>query len=154
MSTKVETVEQALTVLLQEGFLTGSRAFGTHSDKSDYDVAYSVSDSDKIKDWMTKHIIQSSEYFSGTKVQLMDGNEINLIPLHPHEFVPWIQATKAMKAIYKDYANFQGFGCGITKPQVHSIFLGMVCQWKAVMPMRSDVKSYNHFNREAKKELT
>lgn len=93
-------MKSVLDELLEVGFLTGSRAFGTNREDSDWDIIYPIYDSNLIKTIIGERGTHSSEYFAGYCIQ--DGiHNINLIPLHPHEIIPWILATLSLKSTLK-----------------------------------------------------
>ena len=123
-----------LDKLLAVGFLTGSRAFGTNSEDSDYDIVYSVEDTGKIKDILGNAEISPSDYFAGYFVK--DGCKvINLIPVHPHEYLPWYLATKAMTATLKQ----SGIVDSIKK---YSVFMGIVSLFKGTVEQRGSLSNY------------
>jgi len=124
-----------LSRLLDVGFLTGSRAFGTERDGSDYDICYSIDDSNFINviiEGMERH---PSDYFSGFFISC-DGININLIPVHPHEYLCWYLATKAMKATLV----ISGIDNPIGK---YSVFMGIVSLYKGTVKQRGNLSSYN-----------
>lgn len=121
--------------LLKVGFLTGSRAFGTNRDDSDYDIVYSVDDSQKINDIIGGMERSPSEYFSGYFIRADDGKQINLIPVHPHEYLPWYLATKAMTSTLKQ--------SGIADPiRKYSVFMGIVSLFKGTVEQRGSLDEY------------
>ena len=123
-----------LDELLKIGFLTGSRAFGTARDDSDYDVVYSIEDSARIAEVIGSNETTQSDYFAGYYIHA-DGKQINLIPVHPHEFLPWYLATKAMTATLKS--------SGINDPiRKYAIFSGIVALYKGTVEQRSNLAAY------------
>ena len=123
-----------LEQLLKVGFLTGSRAFGTNRKDSDYDIVYSIEDSAIIADILGNQERTPSGYFSGYCVK--DGDKIiNLIPVHPHEYLPWYLATKAMTVTLKQ--------SGINDPiRKYSVFMGMVSLFKGTVEQRGTLFAY------------
>ena len=123
-----------LKELLKIGFLTGSRAFGTARDDSDYDVVYSIEDSGRVNDVIGDANRVPSDYFSGYCVS--DGSKtINLIPVHPHEFLCWYLATKSMKATLKE--------SGINDPiRKYAVFMGIVSLYKGTVEQRGTLSEY------------
>ena len=134
-----------LTKLLKIGFLTGSRAFGTNRVDSDYDVVYSIDDSQKIADILGDAKRSPSDYFAGYFVK--DGDkQINLIPVHPHEYLPWYLATKAMTATLKQ--------SGIVDPiRKHSVFMGIVSLFKGTVEQRGQLSAYASVKEEVAKNF-
>ena len=117
--------KEILDKLLTIGFLTGSRAFGTETEHSDYDIVYSVQDSLLVSDVIKDNTKTNSEYFSGYYITI-EGTRINLIPVHPHAFFPWYLATIAMTSTYKI--------SGIIDPiKKYAIFEGMVALYKGMV---------------------
>lgn len=86
--------------LCKVGFLTGSRAYGTARKDSDWDIVYAVQDSEEIDGILEGLERVRSGYNDGFCVTVL-GTKINLIPVHPHEFLPWYLTTKAMTATLK-----------------------------------------------------
>jgi len=140
-----EKEEEVLTKLLEVGFLTGSRAFGTNREDSDYDVVYSIEDSQKIADIIGDSEKISSDYFAGYFVK--DGyKQINLIPVHPHEYLPWYLATKAMAATLKQ--------SGIVDPiRKYSVFMGIVSLFKGTVEQRGKLSAYTSIKEEIAKRF-
>lgn len=123
-----------LEKLLKIGFLTGSRAFGTNHDNSDYDIVYSVEDGPFISDAIGSLEKTPSNYFAGYYVN--DGGKlINLIPVHPHEFLPWYLATQAMKATLKT----SNITSAIKK---YAVFSGMVALYKGTVEELRNLGAY------------
>jgi len=126
--------------LIDYGFITGSQAFGTAREDSDIDIVYPVYYSSHIQRIISGYDITKSEYFSGYYI-VKDGTIINLIPVHPHEFLPWYLATKAMTATLiaseivdpiKKYAIFQG---------IVSLYKGMVDQKGSISEYEKTARS-------------
>ena len=101
--------------LLEYGFITGSRAFGTEEEDSDFDIVVDIRNMQDVQKIIGDSEKIESNYFSGFYIQ--DGErKINIIPVHPEEFEPWYLTTVAMKAIFSEsnclreqkYAMFQG----------------------------------------------
>jgi hypothetical protein len=123
-----------LSELLKVGFLTGSRAFGTEREDSDYDIVYPIQYSDEVDEIIEGMERSPSNYFAGYCVTI-DGKEINLIPVHPHEFLPWVLATKAMTATLKE--------SGIVDPiKKYAIFQGIVCLFKGMVSELGTLNEY------------
>jgi predicted nucleotidyltransferase len=117
--------EKAMREILRIGHLTGSRAFGTAREDSDYDIIYNIKDAARINEVLDKYAEGEntpSEYFSGYTV-VIGGNRVNLIPLSPASIVPWKLATVAMAAV-KSSSVFEN-------PRVkYAIFEGLVSAFK------------------------
>jgi hypothetical protein len=142
METVVDTTstfQTKLDELLQVGFLTGSRAFGTNDERSDFDVVYLITDTGKIDDILTGYDRTPSCYFSGYYVKIDDG-VVNLIPVHPCEYLPWYLATVAMTSTLK----LSGINDTIKR---HAVFMGMVSLFKATVGQISQ----NEYNKLKKK---
>lgn len=123
-----------LDKLLKIGFLTGSRAFGTSKEESDYDIVYSIKDSQKIEDIINGHEKRPSDYFAGYFIK-DEEKQINLIPVHPHDYLPWYLATKAMTVTLKQ--------SGIIDPiRKYSVFMGIVSLFKGTIEQRGSLKNY------------
>jgi len=88
-----------LEKLLRVGFLTGSRAFGGFTDESDWDIVHSIEDTALVASIIGNLPHEQSAYFSGYYIEY-EGVKINIIPVHPHEFLPWYLATEAFKATW------------------------------------------------------
>lgn len=103
--------------LLKIGTLTGSRAFGTNNDKSDYDIVIPISRKEEM-DYISNGLERrASEYSNGFYIEC-EGKIINLILVHDESYAPWCLATKAMISVLKEsgivsarkkYAIFEGF---------------------------------------------
>ena len=125
--------------LLKIGFLTGSMAFGTNRADSDYDIVYSVDDSSKVAELIKGFEKTNSDYFAGYFINIGD-KQINLIPVHPHEYLPWYLATKAMTATLKQ--------SGIQDPiRKYSVFMGIVSLFKGTVEQRSNLEAYNEVKK-------
>jgi hypothetical protein len=122
--------------LLKIGFLTGSRAFGTNREDSDYDIVYSVVDSCLISKVIEGRETTPSDYFAGYCFRDDDSALINLIPVHPHEFLPWYLATRAMKETLK----ISGIDSPIKK---YAVFMGIVSLYKGTVQEEGMVNNYN-----------
>lgn len=120
--------------LLDYGFITGSQAFGTAREDSDTDIVYPIYYSQQVAKIIEGHDIAKSDYFSGYYISV-DGKQINLIPVHPHEFLPWYLATLAMRETLKI--------SGIIDPiKKYAIFQGIVCLYKGMVEEKHDIKAY------------
>ena len=127
-------VKDLLEILTGFGFLTGSRAFGTFSEKSDYDIVFSVLDRADVMLKCENHRFIQSDYFQGGKIKLDDG-EINLIFVHPHDFAVWFYATEAVKAILLK----SGIKDRISKLALFESFRGSL---KGLLPRLKNIKAY------------
>lgn len=141
-----------LDELLAIGFLTGSRAFGTAKLNSDWDVVYSVDDTKAIQNIIRGHTITPSNYFSGYTIDINSGRTdacnskiINLIPVVPHDFLPWYLATKAMKATLSL--------SGIDKIQKYAVFQGMVAMFKGTVAQQGLAKGYIKTQRDIRLDI-
>ena len=115
-----------LEQLLKIGFLTGSRAFGTVRKFSDWDIVYSIEDTAIVDSLLSNYTKRPSAYFNGYFI-FEGATEINLIPVHFHEFFPWYLATEAMKATLK-------FSSITNKIAIHSMFMILVSMFKGQVP--------------------
>ena len=129
------TGKEILKRLLCFSFLTGSRAFGTNRDDSDYDIVYPIYFEDSIKEIIKGRTTNQSNYFSGYTI-LVDGLLINLIPVHPHDFLPWYLATKAIK----ETLITSGLNENPTKK--YSVFMGIVSLFKGTVEELKTVSKY------------
>lgn len=78
-------------------FLTGSRAYGVVCHDSDFDIAVTVVDFDRVLNFFDREWTTPSEYFRGVKFRVKGAEAvINLIPLSPRDFSAWYYATLAM----------------------------------------------------------
>ena len=126
--------QMILDQLLKIGFLTGSRAFGTNRDDSDYDIVFSIEDSSLVNDIIGKIEKTPSNYFAGYYIY-DSGILINLIPVHPHEFLPWYLATKAMQSTLAT--------SGMTSPiKKYAVFSGMVALYKGTVEELRNLGAY------------
>lgn len=123
-----------LEKLLRIGFLTGSRAFGTNREDSDYDIVYSIESSAIIADIIGDLEKTPSNYFSGYFIK--DGDkQINLIPVHPHDYLPWYLATKAMTVTLTQSEI-------IDPIKKYSVFMGIVSLFKGTVEQRGSLSAY------------
>lgn len=130
-----------LEKLLQYGFVTGSQAFGTARPDSDIDVVFAIQDQHKIDEILAGYERENSLYFSGFYVNDEDGKQINLIPVHPHDFLPWYLATRAVSASLKDSE--------ITDPiKKYSLFQCLVGIFRGLVEERGDLQNYNMLKEE------
>jgi len=128
-----------LDKLLSIGYLTGSRAFGTHRKDSDYDIVYPINKANEIQDIIKDYEMVDSNYFAGYVINV-EGQDINLIPVHPAEFLPWVLATIAMTATYKH----TGIIDSIKK---YAIFMGMVSMFKGTLDMSMKIDNITSLNK-------
>ena len=132
-----------LNELLEIGFLAGSRAFGTARDDSDYDIVYSIDDAIKIDAIIQGCVRKPSDYFAGYYIQ--SGNrQINLIPVHPHEYLPWYLATKAMTATLIE----SGIKDTIKK---YSVFMGIVSLFKGMVDRQGNLTEYERLRKSIRR---
>ncbi len=143
---KVERdAQEVIGKLLEFGFLTGSRAWGTNTTESDWDIAFSVGDTQLVDGLLPDENRTESEYFGGYYVAI-GGVKINLIPLHPHAFLPWFLTTEAFKATFKLTS--------IKDPiKKYSLFEGMVAMFKATTSELGDLNTYHEQNQALLKSL-
>jgi hypothetical protein len=79
-------------------FITGSRRFGTNKKESDLDVCVCIEDIDAIKSQVMDY--RNSIYNNGIKFSDKSKNiEINVIPLHPVDYISWYHAANLMDLI-------------------------------------------------------
>jgi len=120
-------------------FITGSRRFGTHKKNSDLDICVCIDNIDCIINrvrnntsvlnnkhetgWSGK--LKYSHYNNGIKFKYENvAFEINVIPLHPYDYVCWFHAAKLMDVtpLKKDKTRSEIHGlyqtyCGLMKNQ-------------------------------------
>lgn len=129
-----DSLESIYAQLLAIGFLTGSRAFGTARNDSDYDIVFPVTERQRVNDIITGLDTTQSDYFAGFYINV-DGKIINLIPVHPHEYLPWYLATKAMSSTLKD--------SGIVDPiKKYSVFMGIISFYKGTVDELGCISAY------------
>lgn len=129
-------MSELLDKLLEHGFITGSQAFGTAREDSDIDIVYSIQDTGYINAIIGDRERTPSDYFAGYLIDDDSGKSINLIPVHPHEFLPWFLATKAMAATLMESE--------IVDPiKKYSVFMGIVSLFKATVEERRTILEYN-----------
>lgn len=136
--------QEILTKLLRIGFLTGSRAYGTSKEDSDWDIVYPIDKSDEVKSIISGYEETSSAYFSG-KYITVGRKKINLIPVHPHDYLPWYLATKAMTATLK----LSGIDEPINK---YAVFMGIVSLYKGVVEKHKTISGYIPMRREIRRD--
>jgi hypothetical protein len=141
-----EHAQQFLDELLTVGFLTGSRAFGTARENSDYDIMFSVRASDYVDGILEDLERTPSNYFSGYFV-VVDDTQFNLIPVHPCELVPWLLATEALKATLAK----SGLIATVKK---HAIFMGIVSLFKGTLDELGSFEAYAAQEQLIRKEWT
>lgn len=131
-----KTLEELLEALLQYGFLTGSQAFDTATEESDWDIVYPVHFSQEIDKILAGYVKVDSDYFAGYVVR-HGTHAVNLIPVHPHEFKPWYLATKAMRSTLKL--------SGLAKEPIkkYSVFMGIVSLFKGTVAQLGTLKDYD-----------
>lgn len=99
-------------------FITGSVCFGTQNNSSDLDVCVLINSRHLI--YKTVNNPVDSDYNNGFKF-INDGREINIIPLHPLDFVAWFYASKLMNQMpllgLKTKAEIHG---------LHETFIGLM----------------------------
>lgn len=95
---------------LDETELTGSRAWRTAAEDSDYDLICSQETFEKIMGVIGEHrlIFRPHKYYSSIYIQGLDGM-FNIIALDKHELQSWLFATRAMKAFKKFKLFPEGF---------------------------------------------
>jgi len=131
--------------LLEVGFLTGSRAFKTFRWNSDFDIVYSIDDSYKIEEIIKGKEKHPSGYFAGYTINV-DDRTINLIPVHPHEYLPWYLATKAMTVTLKQ--------SGIVDPiKKYSVFMGIVSLYKGTVEQQGNLDAYDKVKERIREDI-
>jgi len=131
--------------ILDMGFITGSHAYGTAKEGSDLDIVIQVQDKEKVRKLLIgSPSMRDSDYFAGFKAIVYDYC-VNIIPVHPHEFLPWFLTTEAMKVTLVK--------SGITNKILYcSIFQGMVALFKATLPQLQNLEAYEKLNYRIIKE--
>jgi hypothetical protein len=118
---------EILDMILDNGFLTGSRAFMTHNEDSDYDIVIPIFRKESLCKLLEGLDIIPSEYFSGFFVTPYE-KTINIIPVHYLDYLPWYLTTKAFKTTWKR--------TGIQDPlKKYAVFQGTLALYKAVLPV-------------------
>lgn len=82
-------------------FITGSVRFGTQKPNSDLDIAICINNAEHIKDKLEvtfKKKIKPSDYNNGFKFE-HEAHTINIVPLHPLDYVAWYHAAKIMEIL-------------------------------------------------------
>lgn len=135
--------------LLEIGFLTGSRAFGTSNEGSDYDICYPINKQCQIDEIIKELERTPSNYFAGYTVSSYEDGvymKLNLIPVHPHEYKCWYLATQAMKSTLK-IASLE------RKPiKKYAVFMGIVSLFKGVLEERGCLSAYDEENNKYRGE--
>ncbi len=139
--------EEMLTKLLEYGFLTGSQAFGTADEHSDWDFCFPVFYSTEvynILDEFSWDSEESSTYFNGikysqkTKKMGSNGyfieNQLNAIPVHYHAFKSWYLTTQIVPIVYRNV--------NLTKIQKHGIFESFMAQINGYSSEQGDIEQY------------
>lgn len=80
-------------------FLTGSRAFGTHYNTSDYDVCVPIGYASECK--LKFPLYEPSDYNNGVSFCYKENYTVNIIPLHPLDAVCWYLATQEITRLCK-----------------------------------------------------
>lgn len=133
-------MNEVLGKLLSYGFITGSVAFGTNRPDSDIDFVYAIDDSHYINEIIKDFPRTPSDYFAGYFINV-NGEQINLIPVHPHEFLPWYLATKAIAETLKI--------SGIVDPiKKYAVFQGIVCLFKGTVKECGSLSEYEKVKRD------
>lgn len=141
------TKSKLLRDILDIGFLTGSRAFGTNRPNSDYDIIFSIDDTDKIESLISGHKRERSNYFTGFFIYDCDlNNNINLIPVHCHEYRAWVLATYSLKDTIK-LSKIDN------KIKIHSLFLALVSIFKGLIEEHKNIDKYKIENKDLIKEI-
>ena len=82
---KVRNTQNMVDNLLEIGFLTGSRAFGTHRKSSDIDIAFSMIHTPQIDRLVRNMDREASQYFNGyTVFAPNDTQAIQCVKESPH----------------------------------------------------------------------
>lgn len=104
----MQTPQEALQEIQKisaTAFLTGSFRFKRNYSSSDIDIAVIITDKVNIsEDLRLRNIaIIDSKYNGGFKYQkTLNDRYVNIIPLHPVEFVCWYKAAKMIDVITSD----------------------------------------------------
>lgn len=130
--------------LLEWGFLTGGYGFKIFDSSSDIDIAFPIYNKSEILRLCDGFTQTPSEYFGGFYI-VVDGEFINLIPLHPHAVMPWYLTTKAMRGIIHDISNKD-------KQFRHMIFESMVSLFKGVCNYQGTPQAYMQYNSICKND--
>lgn len=125
--------EELLTKLLEYGFITGSQAFGTADENSDWDFCFPIFYSAEIYNILDEFSWDSEDsslYFNGTKYSQKTkkigengyfiANQLNAIPVHYHSFKSWYLTTQIVPTVYRNVS--------MTKIQKHGIFESFMSQ--------------------------
>jgi len=135
-------------------FITGSRRFKTNRDNSDLDVCICIDSIDEIKNRIKNNQIVSSndlemgssgkikysQYNNGIKFKYM-GLEINVIPLHPVDYICWFHAAKLM--------DVTPLKKGKTRSEIHGIYQTYCGLMKTQFASENiNIKNYLNYVRE------
>lgn len=143
-----EKVRRALLergACLEGAFLTGSRAFGTHSAPSDFDVCVDIGRFENIRSSLLRlgADLTPSSYNAGVVAELY-GVKINLIPLHPHDMVCWFLATEAVQRIVEIPAAHERLRSRSIKHGLFEVLRGV---YKASIPYEGAEQSLAHLQK-------
>lgn len=119
-------MEKELTIkeeLLEIGFLSGSRAYGTAVDKlrrvdemehntSDWDIVVSIKDIQKVDLILMGLPRKQSDYFNGFYV-IVDNELLNIIPVHPSAYEDWYLTTKCMTTLLSEVELPKTIKCSV-----------------------------------------
>lgn len=139
--------EEMLTKLLEYGFITGSQAFGTADEHSDWDFCYPIIYSGEVHSILADFswdAEESSQYFNGLKYinktrhigknGYLISNQLNTIPVHYHSFKSWYLTTLIVPTVYRNVI--------LTKIQKHGIFESLFAQINGYSPEQGSVDQY------------
>lgn len=146
----VEMTSQGLVELLTLGIPTGSRVVGGFSEESDWDIVIPVTSSEEAKAIVEPYIYYESpsNYFNGCKYGILSSKgayHLNLLFVHPREFLAWFRATRALRGEFRDG------GIDLTKNGRVTIFETLMVQFRDKIPLMT-VKEFTEHRSIAVKE--
>ena len=100
---KINKILCDIRKLSPSAFLSGSYRFKRNNPKSDVDIVVIICDVSNIQAKLDENFkpIKKSHYNDGFKFCL-NGYEVNIIPLHPVEFICWYKTAQMIDVIVND----------------------------------------------------